>query len=160
MMQSVILKIKSSTSTSETATSATVASKTRSASTWKRPNDNSSNGKDRRQKISIRTQQLLDEIQAARPRTPPRDDESIEFFNENGFGIADPDRERTPTSSQLDQAESPTTKECLPEEIRRAFAGEESIFDEKLRNGEFGAVGAAYLARSTHKNRTWNNLDM
>ena len=80
---------------------------------------------------------------------PPQDDGSLNFFLEYGYGIADPGRPRTLTIEEIEAQLSDGENEIFNEEVRRANAGEESLFNEKFCNGKFGFLGAAHTARMT-----------
>ena len=66
---------------------------------------------------------------------------------EYSYEIADPKWSYTSTIEEIEAQLSDNENGIFNEEVRRANAGEESLFDEKLCKGEFGFLGAAYVAR-------------
>ena len=81
-----------------------------------------------------------------------RDDGSLEYFQSHGFGIGDPTN-RELTIEELEALVPEEQRNMEAEEERRMIAGKESLFDELLHQGKFGALGSGFAARNNYQHQ-------
>jgi len=81
-----------------------------------------------------------------------RDDGSLEYFQSHGFGIRDPTN-RELTIEELEALVPEEQRNLEAEDERRMIAGKESLFDELLHQGKFGALGSGFAARNNYQHQ-------
>ena len=81
-----------------------------------------------------------------------RDDGSLEYFQSHSFGIGDP-ANRELTIEELEALVPEEQRNLEAEDERRMIAGKESLFDELLHQGKFGALGSSFAARNNYQHQ-------